>query len=139
MGEFAPKHHYICRDAEGNLFMTTEKCASMEEAQQFVGENEVLYPFLEVFYEEAVKEQFEGYKAVIDAPMPDISKEDAVLADTGENEPDFYSCSSCGYEITEEDVKVFHWYSRTTASGDHYFCPKCNEEGFTIPSETPDR
>ena len=40
-------YHYVCKDDEGNLFMTTEKCSSAEEAQQYIGDNEVLYPFIQ--------------------------------------------------------------------------------------------
>jgi len=45
------KYHYICRDKNGDLFMTTEKCSNIEEAKQNVGDNEVLYPFKQALYE----------------------------------------------------------------------------------------
>lgn len=44
-------YHYVCRDALGNLFMTTEKCSNEEEAKQYIGENKVLYPFIQEIYE----------------------------------------------------------------------------------------
>lgn len=37
---------------------------------------------------------------------------------------DYIYCNSCGYE--DFDVKVA--YSRCTANGDWYLCPKCNKE-----------
>lgn len=49
--------HYICRDSEGGLFMTTEKCVKKEDAEQYVGNNEVLYPFDEEAYIELLKER----------------------------------------------------------------------------------
>ena len=37
---------------------------------------------------------------------------------------DYINCQSCGYEDFEMDVD----FSRTTASGDLYVCPRCEEE-----------
>ncbi len=37
---------------------------------------------------------------------------------------EYIYCNHCGYEDFDEFVA----YSRTTANGDWYFCPKCGEE-----------
>jgi hypothetical protein len=49
------KYHYICKDKDGKLFMTDERCVDTEDAKQYVGENEVLYPFIEDKYNECLK------------------------------------------------------------------------------------
>ena len=37
---------------------------------------------------------------------------------------DYYYCTHCGYE--DFDVEI--GFSRNTANGSWYFCPKCNHE-----------
>lgn len=37
---------------------------------------------------------------------------------------DYFYCDSCGYE----DHGVYVAFSRTTASGELYLCPKCGKE-----------
>ena len=51
----AKKYHYICKDKEGGLFMTTERCINTEDAKQYIGDNEVLYPFIEDDYYQILK------------------------------------------------------------------------------------
>ncbi len=49
---------------------------------------------------------------------------------------DTYSCSKCGLELIEDrDIEKLE-YIRTTATADHYRCPNCDKEGFSIDTET---
>ena len=79
MSDTIKKYHYICKDSDGGLFMTTERCSSKEDAKQYVGDSEVLYPFIEDVYEEI----FLGYKKIFDAPFPNIENQDMI--DTGKS------------------------------------------------------
>ena len=42
-----PRYHYMCEDKEKNIFFTTERCATLEEAQEYVdmGGNKAIKPF----------------------------------------------------------------------------------------------
>jgi hypothetical protein len=46
-------------------------------------------------------------------------------------EVEYIYCPSCGYE----DYDVFVGYSRTTASGDVFICPKCKQETTFVYNE----
>ena len=50
------KYHYICKDKNGGFFMTAEKCESAKEAQMYIEDNEVLYPFFDELYEKNIIE-----------------------------------------------------------------------------------
>lgn len=59
--------------------------------------------------------------------MSDIDKDSC-----NKDKMEYASCSSCGAEFTGQGDLDKLRYSRTTASGDHYYCSICDEENVCV-------
>ena len=74
------KYHYICKDKNGGFFMTTEKCEGVEEAQMYIGDNEVLYPFFDELYEKNIIEANVRKANAFNTPIATYSLNDTIKA-----------------------------------------------------------
>jgi len=59
------KYQYLCKTKDGELFITTEKCANAEDAKQYVGDGRVIRPIIEDV-DALLDEAMEGIKEFVD-------------------------------------------------------------------------